>query len=312
MKRFLPFFFLFLLVGCGNHNVYVSKPKPIPNWYLNPPKSTQQFVYVTGSGVDKKEAVLNALNNFISRYSVTISSNFETKSESFGGGLYNKNSVNNIKATVKKFEVSNYDLIKVQKQSFDKFFVLVRVDINKLYENVKNQLDNRFKEYQNEYHIISNENLLNQFIDLQKLLKKIQKEKNYISILKVMNNSFNEKSYLSFINKVQNRLDSLKNSIHIQIKSNNYIFAEDIKKYLTNKGIKIGRSDIRLEINVNKKNSSSYMNLVIYQIYMNVKYKNNTIGSNFFKVVTTPHSSVNGYLFNDIKKLSLEKFLNLK
>jgi hypothetical protein len=312
MKKFIFLFLFLFLAGCGNNNLYVSKPKPIPFWYLNPPKSTQQFVYVTGSGIDKKEAVLNALNNFISRYSVTISSNFESKSESLGGGLYNKNSINNIKATVKKFEVSNYDVIKVHRQSFDKFFVLVRVDIHKLYQNVKNQLDNRFKEYKKEYYLISNENLLNQLIDLKELYSKIKEEKNYISILKIMNNNFDEEHYLFFINKVKNRLYALKNSIHIKIDSNNNIFSEDIKKYLINKGIKIGRSDIKLEINVNKRNSSSYMNLVTYQIYINVKYKNTTIGNNFFKVVTTKNSTVNGYLFNEIKNLSLEEFLNLK
>jgi hypothetical protein len=312
MKKFIFLFSFLFLVGCGSNNVYVSKPKPIPSWYLNPPQSTQQFVYVTGSGIDKKEAILNALSNFISRYSITISSDFETKSESFGGGLYNKNSVNNIKATVKKFEVSNYDVIKARQYSFDKFFVLVRVDINKLYQNVKNSLDNRFKEYKKEYHLISSENPLNKLIDLNKLYSKIKEEKNYISILKVMNNNFNEEPYLSFINKVKNRLYSLKNSIHIEIDSDNNIFAEDVKKYLINKGIKIGRSDIKLEININKRNSYSFVKLVTYQIYINVKYKNNIIGNNFFKVVTTQNSTVNGYLFNDIKNLSLEEFLNLK
>jgi TusA-related sulfurtransferase len=312
MKKLIFPLFLILLIGCAEHKVDVYKPKPIPSWYLNPPQGNENIIYVSGSGIDKKQAILNALSNFISRYSITISSNIETKVKSFGGGLYNKQSSNEIKATVKKFEVSNYTVVKAEQYSYDKFLVLIKIDIYKLYENLKNKLDNRFKDYKNQYNFILNQNLLKQYIDLQKLYTKLKNEENYIFILKIMNKNFNEKSYLSFINKVKNKLYEIKNNLYIEIISNNKKIAEDIKKYLTNKGIKIGKSSIKMIINVNKKTSTSYMNLITYNIYINVKYKNEIIGSNFFKIILTPKSNISGYLFNEIKNLSLENFLNLK
>jgi len=311
MKKIFSFFFFFLLIGCSQKQVAIE-PKPIPNWYLNPPKSNERFVYVTGGGINKRAAILNALSNFISRYSVTISSNFESKAQDFGGGLANKNSIYNIKATVKKFEVSNYDVIKAERYKFDQFLVLVRVDVNKLYKDLENKLNNRFKKYKDKYRVILNKNTLKQLIEIKELYSQLKKEEDYIYVLKLMNSNFNEKKYLSFINEVKRKLESLKNSVYVEVLSNNKIIAEDIKRYLTNKSIKIGKSNIKIIVNVKKRKSSSFVNLIVYEIYINVKYKNSIIGSNYFKVTTVQKSSINGYLYNDIKELSLEKFLNLK
>ena len=311
MKKFIFFFIFILLAGCAHNKPAVAKPKPMPAWYLNPPQSNNKIVYVTGAGINKKEALLNALSNFISRYSVTISSQFQSKSQDFGGGIADKNAAYNIKATVKKFEVSNYEIVKTERYKFDQFLVLIKVDTNKLYENVKNKLDNRFEEYKSAYKNILQENPLKQLIDLQKLSSKLENEKNYIYILKTMNQNFNSNQYLSFINKVKNRLDSLKNSIHVQISSNNFKIVEDIKRYLTSNGINIGSSQIKLIADV-KKRKSSTMNLIVYEVYLTTKYRGSIVGSNYFKIIVPQNADINGYLFNDIKNMSIEKFFNLK
>jgi len=312
MKKLVFFLLFILLTGCAHKQaVIVAKPKPMPAWYLNPPQSNNKIVYVTGGGISKKAAVLNALSNFVSRYSVTISSNFQTKLQDFGGGVANKNMAYNIKATVKKFEVSNYEIVKTERYKFDQFLVLIKVDIDKLYANIKNRLDSRFAEYKDVYNNILKENPLKQLIDLQKLSLKLENEKSYIYILKTMNQNFNSNQYLSFINKVKNRLDSLKNSIHIQISSNNFKITEDIKRYLTSNGIKVGNSQIKLIVNV-KKRKSSMMNLVVYEVYLTTKYIGSIIGSNYFKIIAPQNADINGYLFNDIKNMSIEKFFNLK
>jgi len=311
MKKLVFFLFFILLIGCTHKQTFVAKPKPMPAWYLNPPQSNNNIVYVTGEGINKKAAVLNALSNFVSRYSVTISSKFQTKLQDFGGGVANKNAAYNIQATVKKFEVSNYEIVKAKRYKFDQFLVLIKVDVDKLYANIKNRLDNRFTEYKSSYNNILQEDPLKQLVDLQKLSLKLEDEKNYIYILKTMNQNFNAKKYLSFIDEVKNRLDSLKDTIHIQISSNNFKIVEDIKRYLTSKGIKIGNSQIKLVVNV-KKRKSSTMNLIAYEVYLTTKYKGSIVGSNYFKIIVPQNADINGYLFNDIKNMSIEKFFNLK
>jgi len=312
MKKFIFFLLFILLAGCANtQKAVIVKPKPMPTWYLNPPQSNDKIVYVTGAGINKKEAVLNALSNFIARYSVTISSQFQSKLQDFGGGIASKKAAYNIQATVKKFEVSNYEIVRTERYKFDQFLVLIKVDINRLYENVKNKLDNRFEEYRSVYKNIVKENPLKQLINLQQLSSKLKNEKSYIYVLKTMNQSFNAKKYLSFIDEVKNRLDSLKNSIHVQISSNNFKIVEDIKRYLTSNGIKIGNSQIKLIANV-KKRKSSTMNLIVYEVYITTKYRGSIIGSNYFKITVPQNSDISGYLFDDVKNMSIEKFFNLK
>jgi len=310
MKIFFSFLFLIFLFGCATKEVKPYKPKPLPTWYLTPPKSDSKYVYVTGEGVNKKEAILNALSNFISRYSVTISSKFESKSQDFGGGIANKNAAYNIKAVVKSFEVSNYDIVKAEQYKFDEYLVLIRVDINKLYEDLKIKLDNRFENYKNSYQAILQKSLLEQFIYLKELLAKLKKEENYIYVLKLMNENFNEKKYFAFINEVEKKLEMLKNSLYVEIISNNISIKEDIKKYLIAKGIKVGNSKIKLVAKVEKK-KSSMMNLVSYDVYINVKYKGDIIASNHFKIVVPQNTNINGYLYDEIKNLSLKDFLSL-
>jgi hypothetical protein len=311
MKKLLSFFLIIFFVGCATHKEVVSKPKPLPSWYLNPPKSDNKFVYVTGSGIDKKHAILDALSNFISRYSITISSKFESKVASFGGGLSSKSSRQNIEAIVKKFEVSNYEVVKAERYSFDKFFVLLKIDLKALYNNLKEKLDSRFKIYKMEFVSISKKDLLTQYIELQNLYKKLEKEKNYIFILKLMNDSFNEKKYLDFISTVKKRILYVKSNLYVEIKGDNESILKDIEHYLSMKGIKIGKSDIKMYVKTEKKENSNYVRLNIYHIYISVKYKNSLIATNSFKVILPSSVELNGKLFDNIKNLSLRQFFNI-
>ena len=126
-----------------------------------------------------------------------------------------------------------------------------------------------------------------------------------------MNENFNEKPYLDFIREVKERFYNLKNSLRIEIISNDKTFAEDIKKYLTSHSIKIGKSDLKLFVKVFRRNSKSFMDLVVYNVYLETKYKNNVIGSNHFKIIIPKNGSLEGYLYDEIKSLSIEKFFNL-
>ena len=306
--RILLYFFLILFLGCGTQPVKVHKIT-LPKWYLNPPKSNDTYVYVTGEGFSKKEAILNALNNFVARYNLTISSKFESKQEDFGGGIANRDVKYKISAIVKKFNISNYEVIKAQRYTFDKYLVLVRVNVKKLATNLEFRLDNRFKEYSKIYKSILEENPLSRLIKLKELVKKLEDEKHYIYALKLMDPNFNGKKYLYFIDKVKNEYLKLKQTVKVEVISSNLAVKKDIERFLSKNDIKIGRSPIKIIATVNTRKSS--FNLVVYDIFVKVKYKGSIIGSNYFKIIIPVTSNLNGYLFDDIQNLSLKDFLHL-
>ncbi len=310
-KRFFFFFAFFLLTGCVKQNVSVPlKPKPLPSWYLNHPKSDGRYVYATGSGINKKEALLNALSNFISMFSVKITSSININKKNFGGGLYNRSAKYDVKAVIGNFEVTNYEILKVYPYKFDRVLLLLKVDTKKLFENMKAKLDERFKGYKVKFSVISKENRIKQIIDLDSFVKKLQKEKEYIYTLKVMNPNFNEKPYLDFINKVYNYALNIKSSTKVSIKCDNFSIKQDIEKYLSKHGIKVGKSELEIKVIVKRKRSNSIMNLSVYNIYVYLQKNSQTLSSNSFKIVVPANVNLSGQLYDEIKKLSLKQFFN--
>ena len=311
MRKFFSFFLFLLILGCRSNQVTVHKPKPLPSWYLKPPKSDKRYVYVTGSGINKNTAVINALSNFIALYSIKISSSLTINKFNSNGGLYNRSSKYDVKAVIGKLKVTNYEILKVYPYRYNKILVLVRVDKEKLFDNLKNKLDEKFASYKMRYQQYEQENPIKQLIDLELLQKDLQKELEYIDILKIMNKKFNEKPYINFIRKVDKKILDLKKSIKIDLKSNNYYIKKDIEKFLLKKGLKVGKSNIKLNVKVNKKESKQIMNLVVFNIYYELMTKNNIIASNSIKIILPKHSNLNNALYEEIKDKSLKDFFNL-
>jgi len=72
---------LLFFSGCG----VKEEPEPLgrksyPSWYIDPPKTTASTLYALGEGENRDEAVKNALNMMASTLSVSISSQYDSRS----------------------------------------------------------------------------------------------------------------------------------------------------------------------------------------------------------------------------------------
>ena len=288
-------FVVLLFLGCAGN----KQPK-IPSWYLKPLGED----YATGSGYTKKEAVFNALSNFVAKYGVGISSSLNINKKNYSGGLYLKNSAYSLKAEVSKIEISDYRVVKVYPYK-EKFLVLVKVDKKKLFNKLKFSLDERFKGYKEQLEAIKKENSIKQLIDLKKLFKELKKEKRYIQFLKALNPFFNQKPYMDFIENVKQQLIKLKHCVKIEIECENFAVKKDIEKYLNEHNIKVSKSPLKLKVKVIKKSSKGIINLDVYNIYTSLS--DNT-GTNYFKIVVPKNTDISGYFYDEIKNMDLEKF----
>jgi hypothetical protein len=291
--RFL--FVVLLFLGCAGN----KQPK-IPSWYLKPLGED----YATGSGYTKKEAVFNALSNFVAKYGVGISSSLDINKKNYSGGLYLKNSAYSLKAEVSKIEISDYRVVKVYPYKY-RFLVLVKVDKKRLFNRLKSSLDERFKGYKEQFLAIKKENSIKQLIDLKNLLKELEKEKRYIKFLKALNPSFNQKPYMDFIEDVKQQFIKLKHCVKIEIECNNFAIKKDIEKYLNEHDIKVSKSPLKLKVKVIKKSSKGIINLDVYNIYTSLS--DNT-GTNHFKIVVPKNTDISGYFYDEVKNMDLEKF----
>ena len=138
--RYLIFLAL-LILGCS------SKPD-IPKWYLNTPKDNSLYLYGSGEGYDRNEAINSALSFIGSKLKVKISSTFQSEKSyiDYNGkeDVY-KNMSQNIKSTIDNFTFYNYQIDKIKKID-DKYYALIKINrqtnAQKIIQDIKNSLKN--------------------------------------------------------------------------------------------------------------------------------------------------------------------------
>jgi hypothetical protein len=303
MNRLIFLLFL-LLISCADKNKNIEK---LPSWYLNPPKSKSAF-YASGSGATKKDAVLNALSSFIATKGVEVASEIDIKKSDFGGGIYSSELNYKLKSKTYKIKISNYEIEKVDVVK-NRVLVLVKIDKERLFESLKREFETQFGFQKEKFKLITEENPFFQYLKLKKFIKNLESDFVYLNFLHSINPDFNRQKYVKWINAVKLYYLKLKNSIKIEVVSDNMEVKKDIEKYLTDNGIKISKSDLVLKITVFKKNSDKIIKLSVYKVYMDLMYKKTKIGSNYFKIVLPQNSSLLGNLYEEIKTLPIEDFV---
>jgi hypothetical protein len=120
MKLFLLSAFLFF-ASCANQN----RPQDgrFPDWYNNPPVSSEKFFYATGKGTQKENAIKNALYSFSKQMKSLATSHYkdlERSDKDFFKNIIEEN----ITSEVSKISTSGFKISKMEKLSKDEFVVL--------------------------------------------------------------------------------------------------------------------------------------------------------------------------------------------
>jgi hypothetical protein len=116
LKRLI---FALILIGCAS----------TPKWYLSPPKDNQNYLFATGSGDSKKEAINQALNFAASKINTQISSTLSISQNLYSTNnktLYNKTISQNITTKINNISLSDYKVIKEDKE--DKYYVVIAIN----------------------------------------------------------------------------------------------------------------------------------------------------------------------------------------
>jgi len=216
-------FGILFFTGCGVQKQIDLTPKiSVPTWYTNTPATTETTLYAVGEAKDRDAAVKNALNNMASTLSVSIASQFSSK-ELVQEGLnssYELSTSNEIQSDVKKLRISHYELIESKELGFRKYIVLIKSDKQKLFESLKNELDQKFafinkqKENIDRYHAIKQlsiyKNAKNEIADIP----------NTLIVMNVLNKSFDSREYVERVEAVNDDYEKLLSKITFSIDSN--------------------------------------------------------------------------------------------
>lgn len=213
---------LLLISGCGSQKRVVANIKETPSWYMTPPKPTSSTLYAVGEGENRDAAVADALSAMLASLSVSISSNFRTKSVVKEGAeeSFNTTSVNEIESVVQKIRISSYEVVEFQEMGFKKYIVLVQSDKRKLFESLKKELDQKFE-------IIESKRLKSQSYNTIKQLAISKEAKASVSdvlstllVMNVLDSSFDDSMYIAKTKAVDEHYEQLHSSITFSVHCN--------------------------------------------------------------------------------------------
>ena len=272
--RLVLILFLFFL-GCATK---------APKWYQKIYNEDSHFIYATGEGKNKQEAINQALNSAVSKIQITLTSEVNiqkilTKTQK-STKTY-ENISQNIKAYIPDVKIYSYKIIKSEKK--EKYYVLLGIDkiknSNIIYEKSKEKI----KE-----------------IDKTNINDKIFIIKNYPKYIKNLNQIISN-LYFAYVmhpdEKIKNlikRAENLKLLLKRKLQNIGFYIKNDyeniIKDSLTSLNLPIKKG---IEIYQSHKTASQkILDYYIYTIYMNVILKDKRELS--FNVICSG-KSINGY-----------------
>jgi len=232
MKK-IYFFLIFLFVSC-------TSPQP-PKWYVDTPQDTPYYFYASAEDYTKEGAVKKALSDIASRINVRINSNFVINK-----GIHNKKTYKEIyqqiNTRVKDINFNNYEILKTKHED-EKYYVLLRVDKNRLKTGLKSKI--RLELAKIDFK--QNENPIKKVIKAYKTLQKLKKIKSDVFILESLGADVS--AYLEKIERLEKKaLQTIANT-HFSVNADKYACEteEVLGKYLSIKPRSKNVIDVRTE-----------------------------------------------------------------
>ncbi|MEK6659220.1 MAG: LPP20 family lipoprotein [Campylobacterota bacterium] len=287
---------VFFLSGClSKKEVDLTQKKVIPSWYANPPQTTPAALYATGEGEDRDDAVANALSMMASTLSVSIASQFNSK-KVVKEGLENSISStvsNEVQSDVKKIRISHYELLNSHELGFKKYIVLIKSDKQKLFESLKNELEQKFAFIESQIKQSKKYNALEELNIYKKAKADTNDVPNTLTVMNVLNGTFDAREYIGKMEMIESRYAALLSAITVSIEcdAESKNLEAPIKEGLSLKKVQIkngsGEKHFYITVSSNIQKASSYgFALARSAIEITVKdYKNSVIGSKKLNIV---------------------------
>ncbi len=258
MKTLLTLFLIALsFYGCGaEKGPTVTAPKPLPSWYTDPPQSNDHFLYEVAEGVDKKEAIANALDLMVSTLSITVSSEYTSQTTVRSGAIESsQHDVDNTVATsVKAIRISNYTVVESTEQGFRRHLVLIKSDKARLFESLKKEFDEKLTRLESQENNLQTKNVIEKLRFYKQANNGLIATGQTLNVMNVLNRNFDSAPYLTAASHYKNSYDDLRAKITFGFDANGDAvnLIEPIKAGLSAKGLLVQQQndDYHLRITI--------------------------------------------------------------
>jgi len=241
LKYNLLVVFTLLFTACGSTPTPPKNVTPPPAWvYSILPNDTNTYMYGLGVGKNREDAIKVALNDMVSRLSVTLKSSFRSQEKVT---KYSQSSVvtSDIESSVSDIKISNYKVIKSYKISYKEFAVMIETNKLKFVAGLKANLKNDEESISQHLKNLRSRDVLTRYNEKKSLAAEAQKLNTSINIISILDKQFSIKENRNFILHVENEYLHESNSLRffVQSDSKSIPFAEKIKNFLGQKHFQI-------------------------------------------------------------------------
>ncbi len=315
-----------LLSGCTAKPRVVAAKKELPSWYLQPPQSNSSTLYALGEGENQQDAITNALSLVASTLHVAVSSNFRAKTVVKEGSVNSSEAtyINETQSSVAKIKISEYEILHVKKLGFKRYAALIKVNKQKLFQGLKNELDQKLEIYKSEVKNLQKLDALKQLAYYKNMKKSFIYVQNALIVMKVLHKEFDDTKYLAWMSEVNERYDYLLGHISFWIHSNVTSLIQPVKSALTQKKFIIKNIKSKMHYTVfiraklQKANAYGFTLARSEISFVTKNYRGEVLGAN---VIHVTGQSSQGYaiakqnlvkkLNNLIRKEGIAKVLNI-
>ena len=267
MKRFILFIIIFLTACTQNP----------PKWYEKIYNDNSYFIYATGEGTTKKEAINSALANASSKVAVVVKSIYNSLKYSYKGddtSAYSNTSLFNIQTKTNPLTFIDYKILKLEKR--DKYYVLIKIDRIKNATYMCNNID-----------IPKINNKLDIFLHYKSIIKSLNKTIEKLKTINALAPICKEKLQKTI--NIKNKITKIHNNLSYSIISNDNKLKNILSSILDFKNL---HPKIKIILNAKTK-YTKIGDYKISTIYLNISIKNKTDSKNFYLICAA--SSIDDY-----------------
>lgn len=285
-----------MLNGCGSSKkVVIVEKKPLPSWYKALPPSSDTNLYAFGEGKNREGAIADALSMMVSTLSVSISSDFHSKTVVQNGVVSSSqtSSTSDIKSSVHKIRISSYELVESQSIGYRKYIVMIKSNKEKLFNSMKSELNQKFYLIEKREESLGDLNAIKLATKYAEFQNSLEDVPNTLIVMGALKSSFDSTTYLDKYQRIERKLNTILKSLTFSIKCNRA--ANNLKSALS-KGLSARKLVIKnsknknhfvVEVNSNIQKANSY-GFILARSAISIKvrdYRGAIIGSNKLNIV---------------------------
>jgi len=209
--------------ACGSPQPVVKKEiTSLPEWYLNPPANSEQYLYGTGEGNDMDEARKKALETMVSQLGVSIASSYEStlKVHKKYAEYFTKETSFELTSEVAKIHISNHEVVQGERLNYKQFIVLVRSDRSRFSQALKKEVEHQLNTIEMEHEAIEQSSVLSRHAFYGKSLQSLNALFSTVLVLDALAPTYDDQIYFKTVEQLNTQYQALKERMTFSLQGN--------------------------------------------------------------------------------------------